>query len=280
MKLNTVDDNLLLYVDNEISAAQKILVEEKLSNDKDYAFQFSLLMQTKVDASEIISYPNKKELYRHTERVVYFPVWMRVAVAVILLLFGSLFFLINSNKEVPDKSFVTTTPAANPSIKKNSISEQKTISVPQQKEEPVIVKAPAVKKSGTAILKSISVQDKIAKDISNDLVLQKNNDVAAIKREVAKLQVSRIPTEINSNDVAVNKTIAHTSVTSPLTVSYYNQNDPAEPAATNGDFEIEKTTRGKGFFRKVSRFIQRNTGIGTVNADNELLIGAVALKLK
>jgi hypothetical protein len=43
---------------------------------------------------------------------------------------------------------------------------------------------------------------------------------------------------------------------------------------------MEKKTRGKGFFRKVSRFIQRNTGIGTVNSDNELLIGAVALKLK
>jgi hypothetical protein len=62
MKVNAVDEGLLLYVDNEVSAAQKILVEEKISSNKDYALQYSLLMQTKADASEIISYPNKKEL--------------------------------------------------------------------------------------------------------------------------------------------------------------------------------------------------------------------------
>jgi hypothetical protein len=119
----------------------------------------------------------------------------------------------------------------------------------------------------------------MVKDITNNVALQKDNDAALQKREIYKLDVSRF-TETNINDVAINKTIAHTSVTSPVTTSYIKQNDPLEPAVTDGDFEIEKTTKGKGFFRKVSRFIQRNTGIGTVNADNELLIGAVALKLK
>ncbi len=95
-----------------------------------------------------------------------------------------------------------------------------------------------------------------------------------------KFDAARFTNEPNINDVGVNKTIAHTAVTSPVTASYYRQNDPTESAVTDGDFEIEKKTRAKGFLRKVSRFIQRNTGIGTVNADNELLVGAMALKLK
>jgi hypothetical protein len=278
MKLNAFEEELLLYVDDEVSSTQRASVEEKISTDKDYASQYSLLMQTKVDAAEIISHPNKKELYRHAERVIYFPVWMRVAVAVIILLFTSFFFFINSNKRPVDNHSVATKPL-NPPMKKNSIPEQKTILIPQQKEEPVLVKAPQVQKNEAPILKGSPVKDKMVKDITNNVALQKDNDAAPQKREIYKLDVNRF-TETNINDVAVNKTIAHTSVTSPVTTSYIKQNDPLEPAVTDGDFEIEKTTKGKGFFRKVSRFIQRNTGIGTVNADNELLIGAVALKLK
>jgi hypothetical protein len=41
-----------------------------------------------------------------------------------------------------------------------------------------------------------------------------------------------------------------------------------------------KSSRFKGFLRKATRFIERRTGINPVNEDNELLIGAVAIKLK
>ena len=252
MKVNAVDEGLLLYVDNEVSAAQKILVEEKISSNKDYALQYSLLMQTKADASEIISYPNKKELYRHTEKVVYFPVWMRVAVAVVIFLFASFFFLVTSRKEAVDAPLVANQP-------------------------PV---TQPVKKKGMTVLKSLPVENKTVKNISDDLVLQKEDDVPPIKREIIKLDAGRLPIQSISNEVTVNKIIAQGPVTSPLTASYTKQNDPTVAAVLDGDFEMEKKTRGKGFFRKVSRFIQRNTGIGTVNSDNELLIGAVALKLK
>jgi hypothetical protein len=129
------------------------------------------------------------------------------------------------------------------------------------------------------VLKSLP-ENKTVKNISDDLVLQKEDDVPPIKREIIKLDAGRLPIQSISNEVTVNKIIAQGPVTSPLTASYTKQNDPTVAAVLDGDFEMEKKTRGKGFFRKVSRFIQRNTGIGTVNSDNELLIGAVALKLK
>ena len=90
MKANLVDESLLLYIDNELPAAERKAVEQKITADKDYATQHTLLMQTKLDASEKIQHPNKKELYRHTVRVVSFKIWMRVAGALILLLLGSL----------------------------------------------------------------------------------------------------------------------------------------------------------------------------------------------
>ena len=111
MKTNLVDESLLLYIDNELPAAERKAVEQKITADKDYATQHTLLMQTKLDASEKIQHPNKKELYRHTVRVVSFKIWMRVAAALILLLLGSLFFLINRNEKLPvDDSIVTMPP--------------------------------------------------------------------------------------------------------------------------------------------------------------------------
>ncbi len=273
MKMNTVDEALLLYVDNELSGTQKKSVEEKINTNKDYALQHSLLMQTKPDAAEIISYPDKKELYRHSERVVYFSVWLRAAAAVIILLFGSLFFLLNTNKKVIGNSVVTNQPTNNQSIKKN-------ISIQKQKEETVFLKTPEAKKNNPIISKEPAVRGNIVNKITNNVAIQNDNDVPPIKRDVIKFDARRFTNLVAINDAAVNKTIAHTAVTAPITASYNRQNDPTESAVTDGDFETEKKTRAKGFLRKVSRFIQRNTGIGTVNADNELLVGVVALKLK
>lgn len=277
MQMNSVEEELLLYVDGELSGAEKTSVEKMISSNKDYALQHSLLMQTRLDASETVFYPNKKELYRHSEKVVYFPVWMRVAVAVILLLSGSLFFLINSNK-IATNNLVVQTPPVNLPVKKNIVPEQKGIPLPQQKEEPVLVKVTEEKKSGTSILKTTSLQDKDNQQMVNDVATE--NNLPERKREVIKFDAAHFTTTPNINNVALNKTITHTYVTSPITASLNKADDPTEQDLSDGDFKTEKKTRAKGFLRKVSRFIERNTGIGTANADNELLVGVVALKLK
>ena len=52
MKVNTVDESLLLYIDNELPANERRAVEQQIDSNKDYALQHSLLMQTKADATE------------------------------------------------------------------------------------------------------------------------------------------------------------------------------------------------------------------------------------
>jgi hypothetical protein len=51
------------------------------------------------------------------------------------------------------------------------------------------------------------------------------------------------------------------------------------PAVTQTTTDERGGVSVKGFLRKATRFIERRTGIKTVNEDNELLVGAVALKL-
>src|SRR5687767_1563443 len=53
MKLNAVDESLLLHLDNELNEAQKKLVEEKLSADKNFRLQYNTLLKTKLEPEQI-----------------------------------------------------------------------------------------------------------------------------------------------------------------------------------------------------------------------------------
>lgn len=278
MKANTVDEKLFLYIDNELPSAERKIVEQKISSNNDYALQHSLLMQTKLDASEKISHPNKKELYRHTERVVVLKVWMRIAAVLIILLFGTLFLLNKDGKPIDD--IVTATPATKkntPVIKEtNSPIEEAIQNTTPVKEETVLAKSSEEKQQ--KIIRRKNAEKKVNK--VNDVVSPEENEMAyVIERKAIKFEIERFTSEPKITDVAINKTITHTSVTS-ASPDRKTEEDTQEAADPGGDFKNTKKTPAKGFFRKVSRFIERNTGIGTANADNELLIGAVSLKLK
>src|SRR5689334_9412996 len=64
MKLSSVDEDLLLFIDNELPGEQKKIVEFELASNADYKEQFNILLKTKLDSGDIIPYPNKAELYR------------------------------------------------------------------------------------------------------------------------------------------------------------------------------------------------------------------------
>ena len=278
MKATIAEEELLLYVDGELTPEQKNVVEQKITADTAYALQHALLIQTKLDATEVVAYPYKKELYRREERVRHFPLWMRVAAAVIILLLGSLFFLVNTHHATivnPDVVTITPSPAKDPA-KQPTITEQKKAPLLQQKEAPVVVKAPEAKKANRVEKKALIIDNK-DRQKGDEIV---TTDNGSRKNEPIHFNASHLTIQPTITDVALNKTITLMPVTSAQDSSYHKQNNPIRPPDADWAVASEKKNRGKGFFRKVSRFIERNTGIGTVNADNELLVGAVALKLK
>ena len=281
MKVATVDEALLLYIDNELPASEKKGIEEKITSDKDYALQHAVLMQTKLDAGEKISHPNKKELYRYTERVIVFKGWMRIAAAVILLLFGSLFFLLNkTDKPVTDVVIVNQPKKQLPAGKQES-SPVKNVTPPTNgiKEETVLTKSPVNKLQQNRV-KAVASPLKDEKQISTSDVVSNKNETMQKQREVIKFDVNRFTKDNKIDDATlVNTNITYSSVTSALP-DRTTKEDAQEPADPSGDFKNIKKSSAKGLFRKVTRFIGRNTGIGTADIGEEVLIGAVALKLK
>ena len=272
MKLNVVDESLLLYIDDELPPAEKVKLEEKLKKDAAYKLQYSILQQTKLDASENIPHPNKKELYRHTEKVVYFKTWMKIAVAVIILLFASLFFILTADKQPVTGEVVkreTKSPSQVPVV-----SGKKDINSPVNNEQ-AFVKAPDEKtRKQDIVIKRNTIgnrQDKLQKNTPDE------QDVIEINREdVVRFDATKFVGETKVGEPIVNSSLTNSPVTSLINQRTTTEGGPEE--FTDGD--DEKKTPAKGLLRKVSRFLERRTGIATVTNDNELLVGAVALKLK
>ena len=83
----------------------------------------------------------------------------------------------------------------------------------------------------------------------------------------------------------INKpTLSNPVVTSDITPAYISIEASAKTTVPVNAVAFENDTEKsggsvKGFLRKATRIIERHTGIKTVNDNDELLIGAVALKL-
>ena len=86
--ITALQENLLLYADDELTAADKRSVEALLATDKKARAEWAVLQQTKLQPDMAVVFEDKAVLYRHeTGRILVFR-WWRAAAAAILIGFG------------------------------------------------------------------------------------------------------------------------------------------------------------------------------------------------
>lgn len=294
MKLSSVDEDLLLYIDNELAADKRKIVELELATNPAYDQQYQLLKKTILDAEEHIAYPNKEELYHRPVRILAFSMWMRVAAAVVVTgALGLLFFLSNSSVK-PEPVIVAKQsgpqqkqqPATN-TVKTNENNKgDETVALAQPAKTGKVKNSVDIPKNGTGIHKKESNNEAV--DPANQLAkLREDNrkpqetqeeTYSGIASLTTGIPATRLitgsvpafdPTAITKSSV-INKSI----VTTPNADTYNLSNAEGDKiASNNGKGSV------KGFLRKATRLIEKRTGIDPTNGDGELLIGAVALKL-
>jgi hypothetical protein len=286
MKLNTVDEDLLLFIDGELSAEKNTLVELELTSNATYQAQYRHLLQTKLDATEVIACPDKKELYRRTERAVLFQPWMRIAAAVLVMAAMGIFYFSGNDS-------LTVAPPVKVAVKNQLPSGAQ----PSQK---------AIKAGGPSIELAIAESKPTKQDMAapdKERQTDKRNEVNNPLRQVNDLMARNTaedaaytsPAAKATTTIAANPGIEATTasfdptkeiinksgVTSALSqrntsinaTEYTVPNDVASNTERKGSF--------KSFLRKATRLIERKTGIDPTSGDDEeLLIGAVAVKLK
>ncbi|MGZ8537281.1 MAG: anti-sigma factor family protein [Flavisolibacter sp.] len=276
--ISFINEDLLLYIDNELSSDKTKEIELELNSNKDYFLQHQLLLKTKLDASETITYPNKEDLYRRTERVVAFKLWMRVAAAIVLVAVLSFFYYKQSSVD-SNNIIVKQGEKSSPANKteNNTVIDNPPI-IPPQEEQNVAVNNTNIEKKTPIKSKDLDQREK--KDQIQAQQLLANNNVNGEAKTNPDLEIFRkranremIPTDVATMPTVANKkTINKSDVTSPFNNRKTVEGAQEETVANKGSV--------KGFLRKATRLIEKRTGFDPTNENGELLLGVVAVKLK
>ncbi|HMG66839.1 MAG TPA: hypothetical protein VK588_04100 [Chitinophagaceae bacterium] len=280
INLNNCEEWIVLYVDDELNAEEKIAVEKFAANHPQVQEALSLFQQTKLQPETIV-FANKKNLYKSEKVVVISMQWWKVAVAAILILAAGITFYSTSIKKdkiepTTDRTVKTTikkSPSANP-IKSVDI-EKKVQKIPDQviEKNPIVIAAPNHKKP---------TREKVNKDEENNPQVAINsshpvNDQTGVSTQKhvtsdvidPKIEYSKM------NDLVVTGDKTHKENFNEVTVTKNVDQTPQPIYASNTE-----NKRLRGFFRKATRFIQRTTNINPADDDNKVLIGGMAINLK
>jgi hypothetical protein len=283
MKLNAVDEDVLLYIDGELTAEKKKIVELELASNPSYQLQHQHLLQTKLDASEVMAYPNKKELYRRTERVVAFKPWMRIAAAVIIIAAMGVFYFTGNNTTpvVPHVAEIKPAPSHNQPLQQQiKITEQAlpqvAVTEPRVKQNSATVKTKQTNgeaEMGHTAQQALNTPDASSTDVVVVSPAVKETTAIVTHPTMEGTTASFDPSKEIINTSAVTSALAQRNTTIIATTPPVPGKEVAGNNESKGTF--------KSFLRKATRLIERKTGIDpTSGEEDELLIGAVAVKLK
>ncbi len=283
-----LQENLLLYIDNELSADQKLNTEKVLQADYSALKELGLLQQTKLQPETIV-FAGKQSLYRKERgRVIDLP-WRRIAAAAVLLGFGTwatISFIKNNTTEV---SGVVSTAGESKTVVPKKADQTTTATLQQSS---------AAKTNQTAIsadpLRSAKQKNNpiVNNKVQPSILQQKNTGVAIIEKEIKKPGnnlVKPYSENINSGERNKNNIADVTTVNTTAGKIIPEKNSPADVINENSnngvvngyalranftegdaDNDLSSDDKGKktklgGFFRKVKRLVERNTNVTTGN---------------
>ncbi len=298
------EESLLLYIDNELTAGQKEMVEQLVSTNPAAKKELDLLQQSKL-LPETIVFTNKESLYRKEEKVRSLPVrWWRAAAAILILALGLTAVLVMNNKSIDDVPVAKNpgtqqpTPADNKvdqpvkeamADNNNSITPANPESSTGKDDKQSVAPAYAQKNSVTE--KENKQTQKIISPINNPLPAQKEEAVMANNNNKP---TNNLPTPDNNPYVNGENPVVAKVNTPNEKMEIKNipavTNQPAPPsniiqASYNNNQEELVQNDGKknklrGLFRKAARTFEKRTDIDPTDDDNRLLVGGFAIKLK
>lgn len=298
--VSALQENLLLYADDELSPADKKTVEAMLATDKIAAAEWNILRQTKIRPDDSVVFNDKRSLYR-TEggRVVGIRWWRTAAAAAVLLGLG-----LWTGVAVYNNNFNTTTgteggiaKANNPAPGeiKNSTAENRAEVKSQPGDEqqpqnvasmeaPENIKAQVVTNADQATGKNNkqgnnSQQNTIAAENKNE---KPNNNLPKPYFENINRQdrneyaVTNVTPEMNNiNTSGVNAVVVKTNpvltdinksaadpITAAIPVVYTDENNNNDRFLYMDEEKVKRTKLG-GFIRKAKRALERTTNVKT-----------------
>ncbi|WP_276502956.1 anti-sigma factor family protein [Terrimonas pollutisoli] len=295
---------LVLYIDNELTPAQKIAVEEFIAAHPAIQLQLENLQKTKLQPETII-FPDKESLYRKEEKVRVVAIhWRRIAVAAALLLVSSTALIVFNKKGNKETSITGIKPGVKENVPANVI-EQPATEKKQANENNELANTDPIKENTDAGNNAVVIkEEKIERKEKTKQQLPveiKQNDAVVTKTKEEKKKTNALPQpvynpnvnkELNQNSIAQVEIPVKESLTNPKETNqpYIVTPNSSRPldnviAASSkesldpiDDEQPGKKNKLRGFFRKVTRTFEKTTNIKATDEDR-LLVGGLAIKL-
>ena len=279
INLNNYEQWLIMYVDDELSADEKVAVEKFAKTHQHVQQELELFLQTKLPAEEIV-FPNKEALYKKEKAVRVISIqWWRVAVAAMLIMGAgiTLYSILNkgnnkgitpdgiAKKEQVPASTNTTSPTKEnqtASVKEETVTNVVGIEPQEQPKEEIKQQLAYTPKEQPieSVDDTPKVQPTTVEINERNIEHAKMTDAIAIDEKMHIENINTVPVTIQGVETPDNKSSI--------------SDDAAQYASNNTE-----NKKFRGFFRKATRILERTTSINAAD-DDKVLIGGMAINLK
>ena len=307
---NNYEEWLLLYTDDELTAEQKITVEKFAASHPAIQQEFELLLKTRLHPEAAIVFHNKELLYRREEKVRVIAInWRKIAVAAALIAISVTAFIVanNKNESVNEELASTNTQPGNKSTTAD-LADQKSVAtndvdpIKSESSSAFLKNETPVKNNPVGLPDKKSIATKEKNTRSSVLPIKEKDPVVADNNSGNK-KTNGLPQPTYNPNVKNNTTaenpIAQIDIPEKTSLTYPNENmvdpDVTTPgsqslnkgltfAATESVDPADEEQSGKknkfrGFFRKVTRTLEKTTNIKATDDEDRLLLGGLAIKL-
>lgn len=299
--LTNYEEWLLLYTDNELDAEQKRAVERFAASHPSVSEELNILQKSRLQPETII-FPDKASLYRKEERTrsVVMMRWTRIAVAAVLLFAVSIggFVFINRNNEgtagpanggvarldeSKNNKLNQTPPVTNRNNGVNVTGRETAASKNEQNPSHVIREEAQPRQTGAstqfAVNRSNTVRNAQDEETINTdepsaetAVYQPRNIQSNIKDDgITKPEASYA----SLRNLQQNKPVI---AVTPIDLDALDLQTP-DDGLNYANTSERKNSKLRGFFRKVTRTIEKTTNIKTTDDDDRLLVAGLAIRL-
>jgi hypothetical protein len=270
------EEYFVRYGDDELTNAEKDKVEQFVYHHPQYQADFELIQQIKLVPDNALSFPDKTYLYRSEEddnKVIAFPWWRFSAVAVAILVIGTLaWYIVNNTGTQHD--VVKETPSAQsnddntlPQVISPNKSEGNSVAVTDSpapanitttdKQPDNIAIAVSLKKNN--LKGSNKPQDSYVQQIETPIPEQDpETKIIALVQKPVEVAVTNSNETIAVKSAEIKNTVMQQVLVHTVASKPKNETDQAFKEDYILNAPINKTPL-RGFFRKVSRVVEKVT---------------------
>lgn len=281
---NISEEQLLLYVDDELRADEKAQVEKELVANTTLQKELQWLRRSQLTADTSIVFPDKSLLYKQAEpaRVFSLSITARrwsAAAAVVVLLGSAMWLMLDGNKTTDPVKFATVDQQQS---KKNTEETIKPSSVKELVKETLDEQTNEFKE---ATATTESTQQSKTTTITNPSVATVN---PATKTETTTTQVADEQTDLSTagvdekiieEKIEAPSNFSKTSTVQPIAnnISYAAYNNDVADEEEEGLLNEERQRRSgiAGLIKKAKRTLERKTGIQSSSSEVRFAVFAV-----